>query len=981
MSNLVFPDFPGLKPNVRRTPLTQTKVFTTISGTEQRVSWWNRPRYKYAVEYEFLRSASSKAEFQAMYRFMVVHLGAFDSFLFRDPEDCVAVDQPFGIGDGTTTVFQLQRALPGATTDATGVWGLYLRPRTNLLPYSQDFANHWTSYGVTFAVGFAAPDGSNTATTLTENAGTSNHGLYLSVASLLNPGSTFTASFYAQVLNPARNKVELVVSNATLYAQIVFDLTALTAVSTGSAAATGTVTDVGGGWRRIGITWTHWYDVSATYLQLRMTAASTDYYAGDVTASMLVWGAQLEVATAPTPYILTGVTAATDNPALWPALGDGFEPVYEPSRAMTAAELAALTALPSAFGAGAQALPAVRTNFWTYSEQFDNAVWTKNNVTVTANAATGPLGGATADSMAETVAAAAGHLIQQPVSFALPNVAYTKSVYAKVGPGPATRFLYIQARRLDGTWSYCGFNLSTGATVSPSNCLAQGAVSLGSGWYRCWITFNSMSGASTPSEGIFMSTDGTNAGTTYTGDGTSGVYLWGAQTEVGALSAYISTTATAGQAVDDYPDRFAMDWQGARAPYATARTNLLTWSLNFERWTANLVYFTPNASASPDGNNTACQVAKSNTTQNAAMIQNLSLIVGQQYTASLWLKAGSSSQVALGVIMGSWPAVSCSILSGPGSITSGGAGTLPILTGLSASTWTRVSLTFTAIGASGSFNVYPDTHVSTTTGAYVYAWGAQLEVGGAATAYVPTGSAAVTAPPEITGALNPYLTDSGLNCFGTKLAPFARTNYLLNSQNPAVWTLAGTATRTTGIADPLGGTTAATITAVASGSDGVFFSGIVPTSGAQCVGSVWVRRRTGSGSISILNPAFGAWFDIPVTSQWRRFYISGPSAVTTAYCGIRVNVAGDAVDVAFGQVELGTNPGAYIPTSGTTVAKTDYTLGANGSVTLGAAPVSGACLNWTGGYWRRVRFNADEGEAEQFASQFWKTKALEMISV
>ena len=43
-----------------------------------------------------------------------------------------------------------------------------------------------------------------------------------------------------------------------------------------------------------------------------------------------------------------------------------------------------------------------RTNLVTYSEQFDNAYWTKDGATITANAITAPDGNLTADKLNET---------------------------------------------------------------------------------------------------------------------------------------------------------------------------------------------------------------------------------------------------------------------------------------------------------------------------------------------------------------------------------------------------------------------------------------------------------------------------------------------------------------------------------------------------------------------------------------------------
>jgi uncharacterized protein (TIGR02217 family) len=111
MSNAILPTLPGLTFPVNRTPMWSTKVQTSISGKETRLGLWSYPIWQYDVGYDLLRSDSVNLELQTLANFYNARQGSFDDWLFNDPDDNTAALAPFGIGDGTTTVFQLARPL------------------------------------------------------------------------------------------------------------------------------------------------------------------------------------------------------------------------------------------------------------------------------------------------------------------------------------------------------------------------------------------------------------------------------------------------------------------------------------------------------------------------------------------------------------------------------------------------------------------------------------------------------------------------------------------------------------------------------------------------------------------------------------------------------------------------------------------------------------------------------------------------------
>jgi hypothetical protein len=173
-----------------------------------------------------------------------------------------------------------------------------------------------------------------------------------------------------------------------------------------------------------------------------------------------------------------------------------------------------------------------RYNLLTRSEQFDNAAWTKTRATVTANTATSPDGTMTADSLIEDATASNSHFLAGPSS-SLPSytvaATVTASAFVKIASG--TRDVAIRTAGASGS-AYAIYNLSTGLFVTSATSgsnwtfVSSSITALANGWYRIIVT-----GSHTETSGglqLFCNlTDGSSL--TYTGDGTSGILIWGAQ--------------------------------------------------------------------------------------------------------------------------------------------------------------------------------------------------------------------------------------------------------------------------------------------------------------------------------------------------------------------------------------------------------------------------------------------------------------------
>lgn len=183
-----------------------------------------------------------------------------------------------------------------------------------------------------------------------------------------------------------------------------------------------------------------------------------------------------------------------------------------------------------------------RTNLVTYSEDMTNGQWTKAEVTITANHTTAPDGTQTADFIVEDNSTSASfNRIYDDVTVSSGTV-YTFSVFVKRAAEGSPR----NVRLLLG----CGygedtsvFNLENG-TVYQNDAGGTGQIlDYGNGWYRC-ILVGGLSAATGACTQIRLMD--TSFSETYAGDGVSGLYVWGAQFELGSFpTSYIPTSGSA----------------------------------------------------------------------------------------------------------------------------------------------------------------------------------------------------------------------------------------------------------------------------------------------------------------------------------------------------------------------------------------------------------------------------------------------------
>jgi len=192
-----------------------------------------------------------------------------------------------------------------------------------------------------------------------------------------------------------------------------------------------------------------------------------------------------------------------------------------------------------------------RANLFLRSEEFDNATWVKDDggtaVTVIANTIIAPNGTLTGDKLNEAGGVTQNHVIRQSATVAN-STAYTFTFYAKAAE---RGFVYTQAQ--GGFGFNVVFNLTSGAVGVTSGTFTSATMTaVGNGWYRCAVTATS----SGTTVNWYVEPQSTNAIGTHLGVANNGIYLWGAQLELGAFStSYIKTE---GSTVTRAPDSASM---------------------------------------------------------------------------------------------------------------------------------------------------------------------------------------------------------------------------------------------------------------------------------------------------------------------------------------------------------------------------------------------------------------------------------------
>lgn len=402
-------------------------------------------------------------------------------------------------------------------------------PRTNLTVRSQEMNDvAWSidgGNGTITANTTVAPDGMLNADTWVGTGGTVLHRLFWPAAST-SSGQPYTASIF--VSRSSDRYVQLVLDSTPFgVLSVNFDLETCKAVGSSGTFDNADGQLAPGNFCRIWVTKTATGSASATFnAYINQISSATASRNSSTTAgrSTIVFGAQYEIATAPTEYIPTGASAVTTTGALRIGRGTGL-----------LAEEA-------------------RTNLVLRSQEIDNAAWSKTDITVTANAFVAPDGTLTGELETEGSAGTSGTLGASSVTISA-GATISASAYFKAGTvSNWIRFLVGTGGAFSN--GFRGWLNTSNCTVGNSTLLGTGSIISSSaetssgGWCRLKIV-GTGDPAATTANVTWVGAAGDSTGARVNG---ANYGVWGVQIEQAvAPSSYIPTTdASVTRVADQY---------------------------------------------------------------------------------------------------------------------------------------------------------------------------------------------------------------------------------------------------------------------------------------------------------------------------------------------------------------------------------------------------------------------------------------------
>jgi hypothetical protein len=188
-----------------------------------------------------------------------------------------------------------------------------------------------------------------------------------------------------------------------------------------------------------------------------------------------------------------------------------------------------------------------------YSEEINNGIWSKMSCSTVTNSTDAPDDTTTAEKIVEDGSDGKHHVNQLPAAIT-DNAPAAGSVYLKQGERAWAR---LTIRTKDFATADAWFDLANGVIGTVDDGFTASMTPVANGFYRCAVEVPDMGSSSgVVTFWIYMAT--ADEEVSYQGDGSSGIYAWGAQMEeLPFASSYIPTTAsTVARTADNYSVAF-----------------------------------------------------------------------------------------------------------------------------------------------------------------------------------------------------------------------------------------------------------------------------------------------------------------------------------------------------------------------------------------------------------------------------------------
>lgn len=575
-----------------------------------------------------------------------------------------------------------------------------------------------------------APNGLNEASLLDNIGNTGVNYIFGSGGIALVIGTTYTYSIY--IKQGTKPDFQITIDEngfggKRYYSMFTYSTETVTSGITGGTndgvVVGSTATKLPNGWYRLSLT----FKTSTTNVSGFVDMINRF---GNTSGSNYVWGRQLEYGSVATDY--TPTTTTIINRVLSPSIQTNI--------------------VGTSY---------TRQNLLTYSQEFNDASWSKAEGTISANSISAPDETLTADTFIESITANAYHFFNKTITKSASSITYTLSTFVKSNGG---RRIGIRLQSSGSNGSLSVFDLVSGTITTAAATYGTGfsnvsstITSYSNSWYRITLTVTSDTATSLAAE-YFLQDDATS---TYTGNGTSGVYVWGAQLQVSSTATdYMKTTASAVTipvvASTYFSSGFDENISITRLSQTGENLFLYSEQYNQSSWTnsGSTELINTTATLSPDGLYTADKLIGNNGEGTRQSIyQNVSVTSGVKYTFSVFLKQAERRYATI------WfdsPSITEGAYYGATTYIDLQTGTIAIGTNTQIvaypNGWYRCYVTATpsftgnlslntAIGTPNNSLDGSGTLAYQYTGdgvSGIYVWGAQFERGLTPTDYIPT---------------------------------------------------------------------------------------------------------------------------------------------------------------------------------------------------------------------------------------------------